>query len=210
MFATPKFTAVTCGCVAGVVCPAAIAMFAGDTATLELSLLTSVMITPPGGAGEGNETGKGNELPRPKVMLDGKTIGAALTTVTPAVLSGAPAALAWMVAVPGATPVTGTTTLVANAPKLTLPGTVAIVVSLELRYTVNPPAGAGDGRLSVKFCVLAPVIVRDPGTKAMFTITCMVRVPEVYPGAKAVIVAVPALTPVAFGSGTGLKDPTPM
>jgi hypothetical protein len=131
--ATPTFTPVTCGCVAGVVCPAAMVTLAGDTVTFAGSLLANVTVTPLEEAGEGSVTGNATERPRPTVTLDGRLMGAELTTVTPAVLSGAPAALAWMVTAPGATPVTGTLTLVANAAKLTLAGTVATVVSLELR-----------------------------------------------------------------------------
>ena len=133
IFATPRFTAVTCGCVVGVNCPAAIVTFAGDTVTFEESLLANETVTPFEAAGEGSVTGNGTERPRPIVTLDGRMIGAELTTDTFAILSGAPAALAWTVANPGATPVTGTITLVVNAAKLTLAGTVAIVVSLELR-----------------------------------------------------------------------------
>ena len=44
MFADPKLTPVTCGCVAGVVCPAAILTLAGDTVTLVVSLLLSVTV----------------------------------------------------------------------------------------------------------------------------------------------------------------------
>ena len=64
--------------------------------------------------------------------------------------------------------------------------------------------------MSVRFCVVVPAIVRDPGTKVMLTITCIVCVAEVNPTADAVIVADPGLTPVTFGSGKGLWDPVPM
>ena len=53
MVADPKLTPVTCGCVAGVDCPAAILMVAGDTVNFEVSLLLSVTVTPPAGAGAG-------------------------------------------------------------------------------------------------------------------------------------------------------------
>jgi hypothetical protein len=105
----------------------------GDTVTFEGSLLANVTVTPLVDAGEGSVTGNGTDRPRPTVTLDGRMMGTELTTATFAILSGAPATLAWMVANPGATPVTGTITLLVNAAKLTLAGTVAIVVSLELR-----------------------------------------------------------------------------
>jgi hypothetical protein len=53
-------------------------------------------------------------------------------------------------------------------------------------------------------------MVREPGTKLMLTITWMFWVTDVYPGAKAVIDADPGLTPVIFGSGEGLIEPTPI
>ena len=58
-----------------------------------------------------------------------------------------------MAVVPGATPVTGTLTLVAPAEKVTVEGTMATAVLAELRLTVKPLAGAGPDRLSVTFVV---------------------------------------------------------
>ncbi len=85
-------------------------------------------------------------------------------TVTLAVALAMFGALAVIVTAPAATPVTGTDTLVVPVPKLTVAGTVATVVSLELRFTVSP-AGAGADRFSVRFCVALPLIVRLPGEK---------------------------------------------
>src|ERR1700738_1227808 len=75
-----------------------------------------------------------------------------------------PVALALIVTgPPTATPVTVTGTLVAPAAKLTAAGTVTLLVSLELRVTVKPPADAGDDRFSVRFCVAPTLIVSgDP------------------------------------------------
>ena len=106
---------------------------AGETVTFEASSEAKLMETPPEGAGEGSATGKGTDRPTPIATSDGTIIGDKLTTVTPAVLSGAPGTLARIVATPGATPVTGTCTLLVKAAKLTLPGTVAIELSLEAK-----------------------------------------------------------------------------
>ena len=56
MLADPKFTPLTCGCVAGVVCPAAMLTVVGDTVTFVVSLLLSVTVTPPDGAAAGKVT----------------------------------------------------------------------------------------------------------------------------------------------------------
>ncbi len=77
------------------------------------------------------------------VTLGCNTIAGEFTTVIPAVRSGPLKVLAWIVAVPGWTPVTGTMTLVAVGANVTLAGTVATLVSLELRLTVKPPVGVG-------------------------------------------------------------------
>src|SRR4051794_16836707 len=62
-------------------------------------------------------------------------------------------ALAVIMAVPGATPVTGTGTVVAPAAKVTVEGTVARLRSLEFTLTVKPPAGAW---IPVRFSVRVP------------------------------------------------------
>ena len=51
MLADPMPVPVNCGGVAGVVAPAAMVTVAGDTVTLVVSLLASVTVTPPAGAG---------------------------------------------------------------------------------------------------------------------------------------------------------------
>ena len=84
--------------------------------------------------------------------MDGKPIDPALTTVTLAVVSAMfGEELACTVAVPGATPVTATVALVALAAIVTVAGTVATPVLLELRLKVTPPVGAGADRFSVRF-----------------------------------------------------------
>ncbi len=157
MVADPIPAPVTCGCVAGVVAPGAMETLAGAV-TFDVSLLVRFTVTPPGGAGCGRVTGNAADWPSPTVVLAGALIGGSGVTVTLAVALAIPAALAMMVAEPGATPVTRTSTLVALAAKVTVPGTVATAGLLELRLTVNPPAGAGAGRFSVRFPVLPTMI----------------------------------------------------
>ena len=59
MLAEPKFTPLSCGCVTGVVCPAAMLIVVGDTVTLVVSLLLRVTITPLGDAGLDRATAYG-------------------------------------------------------------------------------------------------------------------------------------------------------
>jgi hypothetical protein len=72
--------------------------------------------------------------------------------------------LAVMLTEPAATPVTGTATLVAPTPTVTVAGVVATVGSLDVRVTANP-AEAGTDRFKVRFWVEAGVIVRLAGQK---------------------------------------------
>ena len=74
-----------------------------------------------------------------------------------------------------ATPVTGTGTLVAPAANVTVAGTVALLVSLELRLTTKPPAGAGPDRFSVRFPILPTVT--DSGDPVKFNVADTVTVP---------------------------------
>ena len=62
MSADPRFTPVTVGCWAGVVCPCAIVTLDGEIVTLEVSLLTRSIVTPPTGAPVTRLTGNGNGL----------------------------------------------------------------------------------------------------------------------------------------------------
>src|SRR5262245_65484240 len=87
------------------------------------------------GAGCDNVIANGTAAPRPTVVLAGTFTAPAFWTVTLVValaMFGA-AAVAVMVAGPTATAVTGTLTEVAPAGMLTLAGTVAIFVLLEVR-----------------------------------------------------------------------------
>src|SRR5271166_2873678 len=152
MVANPKLMPVMVGCVVGAVAPAAMKMLAGVMVTLEVSLLPSIMVTPPATAGLAMVTGKVADCPRPTVAFAGMTIAPALPTVTLAVVSGIfGSALAWMVAVPTETPVTGTLTVTAFAGKVTVAGIVATPLFDELRLTTWPPAGAGVESVRVMF-----------------------------------------------------------
>jgi energy-coupling factor transporter transmembrane protein EcfT len=139
----------------GVVKPCATKRVDGNTVAIEALLLTSVMNTPPSGAGVPSATGKFVVSPGDNVTLAGKTIPGTATgvTVTLAVALAMFGALAVIATNPAPTPVTGTERLVAPVAKLAATGTEATVGSLELRFTTSP-AGAGVDRLSVRFCVV--------------------------------------------------------
>jgi hypothetical protein len=70
-----------------VVLPARIVTDAGDTVTFVVSLLLSVTVTPPAGAGAGKVTVSAADCPRFTLML-GILIAPALCTITEAVASG--------------------------------------------------------------------------------------------------------------------------
>jgi hypothetical protein len=180
MVAEPIPAPVTCGCVAGVVAPAAMKTLAVDNVTLDVSLLARFTVTPPVGAASDRLTLKVADCPRFMVVLAG-TMTEPPDTFTVAVALKMPLALAVIVAVPPVTPVTVTTALVAPAAKLTLDGTVATPVLLELRLTVKPLAGACP---PVKFKVRLPVppavMPRVVGVKLMTGgVTVTVPVPDV-------------------------------
>jgi len=175
MLADPKLTPVTCGWIAGVVCPAAIVTVVGETVTLAVSLLDRATVTPPDGAAAGNVTANAADWLGPTVTFDGRPMVPALTTVTLAVVSAMLGReLAWMVVVPGVTLVTGTVTLVALAAIVTVAGTVATPVLLELKLKATPPAGAGADKFSVRFWVAIPVMVPVLGEKLAVAVTCTV------------------------------------
>ena len=134
------------------VSPLAIETVAGDTVTRVLSLLDNVTVRAVG-AGADKETTNGvADAPIVSVLLAGTPTFPPLTTVTVVVASAMNGvALAWITAVPSDTEVTGTLTLVADAGKVTVPGTVATPGVAELRFTINPDAGAGAERFRTTF-----------------------------------------------------------
>ena len=153
MVADPKLIPLTCGCMAGVVEPAAMITLAGVTLTFDGSLLASVTVMPPAGAAAGKVIENATDWPSPTLPLDDTWIAPpGLATVTLAVVSATLGrALAWITAGPIPTPVTGTDTLVALAANVTVAGTVATVESLELKLMLRPPAGAGDAKFRTRF-----------------------------------------------------------
>jgi len=88
-------------------------------------------------------------------------------------------ALAWIMAVPAATPVTVNVALVVCGPITMFGGTEATVLSLELRLTTNPPAGAGLDKFNVRVAVVGPVMVTVGGTKLAPRVTCTACEPAV-------------------------------
>src|SRR5579884_2528808 len=71
MDAEPKFTPVTCGCVAGCVCPVAMVTLAGETVTFARALLDSATVIGCG-AGDGRVTAKGTDCPGITLTPDGR------------------------------------------------------------------------------------------------------------------------------------------
>jgi hypothetical protein len=78
--ADPIPAPVTCGCVAGVVAPAAIKTLAG-TVTLVVSLLARFTVTPPAGAGCDRATANVADCPSATVVVAG-TLITGVTTFT--------------------------------------------------------------------------------------------------------------------------------
>lgn len=174
MFADPRLTPVIVGCDDGVVCPAAMLTVGVEIVTLPVSVLASAMVTAVG-AGAARLIANVADLPKPTVvLLGGRLIVAGLRTVTLMVAFAMPGAtaVAVMVVAPCPTAVTSTLTVAAFAGKLTLAGTVAAFVLLELRFTVRPPEGAGAERFSATFCVAIPLIVTAGDAKLIVAVTC--------------------------------------
>ena len=59
----------------------------GVIVTFVMSLLASVMVTPPDGAGADRVIGNATDWPGPTVILEGRTIVPGLTTLTLALVS---------------------------------------------------------------------------------------------------------------------------
>lgn len=189
------------------VAPCGIVNVVGDAVATEGLLLARVMVTP-AGAAVPNVTGKLRVLPDMTVTLTGNWMppAAACVTDTVAFALAMLDALAVIVTDPPDTPVTGTETVEAPIPKLTVAGTVATVGPLELRLTVNA-AEAGADRLRARFCVAVPLMVRLVGEKlivvaggAVPPVTCTWELTVANPDADAVTVTEPALLPVTTGA----------
>jgi hypothetical protein len=136
--------------------------------TREGSLLLSVRNTPPGAAGFDSVTGSTTDDCGATVIPDARAISERVVTVTVALADATFGAVvvAAITAVPAPAAVTGTLTVVAFAGKLTVDGTPATFVLLDVRETMRPVAGAGAERVNVKFSVLLLWIVTLEGAKA--------------------------------------------
>jgi hypothetical protein len=144
----------------------------GEMVTFEVSLLDSVIVRALG-AGVARLTAKVAVPPSPTVGFEGRVIDPGAWSVTLAVVSGIYGVLlAWITVLPGATPVTGTATLLVPPVNVTVVGTVATAALLELRLTVTPAAGALAERFSVRFCVAVPTTVRLCCVKFTVAFTC--------------------------------------
>ena len=141
------------------------------------------------------------------VKVDGIKISAVAVTVTLAVASVIPAALARMVAVPAAAPVTATVALVNPEAIITVAGTVATAVFEELSVKVMPFAGAGLAKVNVRVLTAAPGMFSVVGEKLIEVVTCSEAEPAVKNGAEAEIVADPGAAPVSCGALDGCVDP---
>ena len=100
-------------------------------------------------------------------------------TVTVAVVSGILGPLACITVVPELIPVTGTATLVAFAEKVTVAGTVATDVLVELSEMVKPRLGAGPDKVRVRFCVPVPEMLSVGGEKLREAVTATLPVEDV-------------------------------
>jgi hypothetical protein len=160
MLAEPVLTPLTAGWFAGVVWPARIVMLAGEIVSLVVSLLVRAIVRS-ADAGLARLTANAVDLPMPTVRLDGSVTVAGADTVTFSVASAISGVLlAWITAEPAATAVTTKVAVLWPEVKVTVEGTVATLVLLELTFTVTPDAGAGADRLRVTFWGPVPVMVR--------------------------------------------------
>jgi hypothetical protein len=100
------------------------------------------------------------------------------TVMTPGSTFGA-SAVAVIVAEPVDTAVKLTLTEAVWAAKVTVEGAVATAVLLDLKLTVNPPAGAGAERVRVMFCAPVPLNVIAAGEKLITAPTCTTWLAEV-------------------------------
>ena len=167
-------------CRVGVVCPALKETLPREVTAFVASLLVRLITRPDGpGAGAAKVTGYVTLSPGPKVMVAGTMMSTERVTVTAAVASVKPAAVARMVVVPAATPVTGTVTVVAPAAMVALEVTVAAAMLLELKVTTKPPTGAGPDKVKVRFFVSVPFTDNVSGVKAMVAVTWTACVAEV-------------------------------
>jgi len=146
-------------------------------------------------------TGKGLVWPGPTRKLAGRLMVPAAATVMAEDAWPWPAELAVMVAAPPAFPVTAKVAVLKPCGTVTDTGTEATLASLEMKLTSLPPKAAAVGSVTVRFCVAPTVTFKVEGLSVIvppaFTWTACVALLKF--GAVAVILALPALTPVICG-----------
>jgi hypothetical protein len=179
MVTAPILMPVTFGWVAGVLSPAAMLTVPGEIDSLEESLLVSVTVAPPAGAGDPKVTGKSTEVLRPTFKFTGTLISPGAETVTPAVAFAilGVVVLAVIVVEPGPTAVTGTVTLFWPAAMVTDNGTVATPLLEELRVNVTLE-GAGTERVRERFFVPVAENTRLAGKKLAEPVTCTIALAD--------------------------------
>lgn len=179
--------------------------------TLDASLVVNVKVTADGAA-DPSVIGNDADCPTAKLTAEGKPIAplAAATTVTVAVTSPYEGRLLeWMTAVPADSAVTGMVAEYALAGTVTVAGTEATAGVPELMLKVNPPAGAGEDNVKVRFWLVpAPVIERADGVRFCAVPTTTEVEPPLKLYAIAVIVADPPAKPVTVTGRNGVVEPS--
>jgi len=197
MFANPRFTPVTCGCVVGVTALAAICTVLGEIETVDALSLVKVTVTPPVGAGVDSVMGNDADCASATESPDGVPMVPGGVTVTVSValgtFGGAPAVI---VVLPAATPATANVAVLEPAANVTVAGTVATPVLLEARLTVTPPVGAAADSVSVRVALAVAATEIVEGVTLTPAVTDTGCAAEIYPGAVAVMFADPTLTPL--------------
>jgi hypothetical protein len=170
----PADTPVTVTGVLAVVCPAAMEICAGETVATAVFAEVNDSITVLA-AGFTKLIGNGVVFPGVTETLEGTFMLTVLVTVAVAVADVKFALLAWIVVVPGVTPVTDTVVVVAPAAMVAvLEPTVATAGLVDVTLKVMPPVGAGPERVRVRLSVAAPGIERVDGEKLILPVTCTV------------------------------------
>jgi hypothetical protein len=119
--------------------------------------------------------------------------------------------LAVIVALPTPVAVTGIVAVLEPAANVTVAGTVATAMLLEMTLIVTPPVGATAERVAVIFEVFGPVMFKvDAGSVTVATTVLTGEVVAVNPGADAVMVADPMLKPVNLGDTEAWVEPAGM
>jgi hypothetical protein len=170
----PAARPVTVTGVLAVVCPAAMEICAGETVATAVFAVVNDSTTVLA-AGLIKLTGNKVVFPGVTETLAGTFMLRVFVTVTLAVADIKFPLLAWIVVVPGATPVTNTVAVVEPAPMVAvLEPTVATAELADVTLKVMPPAGAGPERVRVRLSVAVPGIERVDGEKLIVPVTCTV------------------------------------